>query len=94
MVRLTAQNEKIMNMHRTVAETEEVAMEITTELGRNREKIESSHGKVREFIGMTDQARRILHSMNRREVQQKLILVFIAIILIIAISVTAYYASQ
>lgn len=44
--RLARQNEKIMNAHRTVAETEDVANEITEELGRNREKIESSHGKV------------------------------------------------
>ena len=50
--------------------------------------------QVREFVGMTDQARRLIHSMSRREVQQKAILVFIAIILIIAISLTAYYASQ
>lgn len=35
-----------MAAHRTVAETEDVAMEITNELGRNREKIESSHNKV------------------------------------------------
>ena len=44
--RLARQNEKIMNAHRTVAETEDIANEITEELGRNREKIESSHGKV------------------------------------------------
>jgi hypothetical protein len=83
-----------MNAHRTVAETEEVANEITSELGRNREKIESSHGKVREFIGMTDSARRLLQSMNRREIQQKMTLGFIAIILIIAIVITAYYATK
>ena len=46
MLRLARQNEKIMNAHRTVAETEDVANEISAELGRNREKIESSHGKV------------------------------------------------
>ena len=32
--------------------------------------------------------------MNRREIQQKMILGFIAIILIVAIVVTAYYATQ
>lgn len=35
-----------MNAHRTVMETEDVALEITSELARNREKIESAHGKV------------------------------------------------
>ena len=42
---------------------------------------------------MTDTARRLIQSMNRREVQQKMILGFIAVILIIAIVITAYYAS-
>ena len=44
--RITQQNQIIENATRTVAETEEVAIEITQELGRNREKIESAHNKV------------------------------------------------
>ena len=36
----------INNAIRTVAETEEVGLEITTELQRNREKINSAHTKV------------------------------------------------
>lgn len=45
--KLSRQNEMIANAHRTVAETEDVAAEITTELARNREKILSSRAKVR-----------------------------------------------
>ncbi len=37
----------IANATRTVAETEEVGLEITQELSRNREKIESSRARVR-----------------------------------------------
>lgn len=36
----------IANAHRTVMETEDVANDITQELARNREKIESSRAKV------------------------------------------------
>jgi hypothetical protein len=36
----------IANAHRTVMETEDVAMDITQELSRNREKIESARSKV------------------------------------------------
>lgn len=36
----------ILNAQRTVGETEEVALEITSELAKNREKIESAHSKV------------------------------------------------
>ena len=37
-----------------MAETEEIGMEITSELARNREKIQSAHAKVHEFGGVTD----------------------------------------
>ena len=50
--------------------------------------------QVREFSGITDTARRTLTSMARRDVKQKFILVFIAVILIIAIAVTVYYTTQ
>lgn len=45
--RLARQNDTILNAQRSVTETEEVALEITQELSRNREKIDSAHGKVR-----------------------------------------------
>ena len=47
LFRIDRQNEMISNAHRTVSETEEVGMEITAELARNREKIEASRAKVR-----------------------------------------------
>lgn len=50
LIRINRQNEMIANAHRTVAETEEVGMEITSELARNREKIESARTKVHLFI--------------------------------------------
>ena len=45
--KLGRQNETILAAQRSVAETEEVALDITNELSRNREKIESSRDKVR-----------------------------------------------
>mmetsp|Transcript_11605 Transcript_11605/g.11627 ORF Transcript_11605/g.11627 Transcript_11605/m.11627 type:complete len:213 (+) Transcript_11605:89-727(+) len=89
--KIASQNEKILNATRTVADTENVAIEITQELGRNREKITSAHEKVREFAGVTDTARRLLHSMSRREVQQKFIIGFVALILIAAIIIVIYF---
>eukprot|EP01035_Chromulina_nebulosa_P017351 gene17351-22898_t len=92
--KLTIQNELILNATRTVAETEEVGMEISKELARNREKIESSRTRAREFSGITDSARRLLSVMQRREVQQKMMLGALAVVLIIAIAVTAYYSTH
>ena len=52
--KINRQNEKIISAQRTVAETEEVGAEIIEELGRNREKIQSSHNRIKEFVGLTD----------------------------------------
>jgi vesicle transport through interaction with t-SNAREs protein 1 len=71
---LQSQSETLANARSIMAETEGVAMEITEELGRHRETITSAHGRVRQVTGMTNRARRIVQSMGRREVQQKLIL--------------------
>lgn len=46
IIRLDRQNDLILNSVRTVAETEEVGIEITKELERNREKILSSRARV------------------------------------------------
>ena len=75
---LHSQSETLANARSIMAETESVAMEITEELGRHRETISSAHGRVRQVTGMTNRARRIVQSMTRREVQQKLILYGVA----------------
>jgi len=63
---LSKQNETIERARRVMAETEDVAMEITSELERNREKIASSHQRVADVSGLTNQARRIIQSMQKR----------------------------
>eukprot|EP01031_Cornospumella_fuschlensis_P041133 gene41133-50183_t len=92
--KLSRQNEMIMNAHRTVLETEEAGEEILGELGRNREKILSSREKAHEFTGITDTARRLLASMNKRETRQKYTLVFIGVVLVIAIIITIVYSTK
>jgi len=49
--KLYRQNEAITNAQRSVFETEEVGADIVDELQRNREKIESSQDRMREFSG-------------------------------------------
>jgi vesicle transport through interaction with t-SNAREs protein 1 len=75
---LQSQNDTLANARSIMAETESVALEITEELGRHRETIQSAHGRVRQVSGLTNRARRIVQSMSRREVQQKLILYGVA----------------
>lgn len=68
------QNETLEHARRVMAETEDVALEITGELGRNRETLESASGRVRQVHGLTGRARRLLQNMNRRAIQQKMAL--------------------
>jgi vesicle transport through interaction with t-SNAREs protein 1 len=75
---LQSSSETLAHARSVMAETEGVALEITEELGRHRETITSAHGRVRQVTGMTNRARRIVQSMSRREVQQKLILYGVA----------------
>jgi len=89
--KINKQNTTILLAQRSVNETAEIGLEINNELMRNREKIVSAQEKTRDFIGLTDSARRLLGSMARRDIRQKMILVFVAIVLIIAITVTIYY---
>jgi len=82
---LQSQNDTLDRAKRVMAETEETALEITSELGRNRETIASAHSRVRDVSGLTNQARRIVQNMSRREVQQKLAIYVVCVILLIVL---------
>jgi hypothetical protein len=84
------QNETLENAKRTMAETQETALDITMELGKQREKIENVHGRVREVSGMTNTARRILNSMSRRDVQQRVAVYAILLIIVIVFLVILF----
>jgi vesicle transport through interaction with t-SNAREs protein 1 len=71
---LRNQNSQLDNARKVMEETEQVALEIGTELGNNRETLESAHGRINQVTGLTGRARRIVQSMNQRAVQQKLLL--------------------
>lgn len=87
---LANQNDTLDRARRTMMETEQVALEITEELGNNREKLVSAHGRVREVSGLTSRARRLLTGMNHRAVQQKLVLYVVAVGLVLGFFVLLY----
>ena len=71
---LNGQNSQLDSAMRVLQETEQVALEITEELGNNRATIESAHGRVRQVSSLTGRARRIVGSMSQRATQQKMLL--------------------
>jgi vesicle transport through interaction with t-SNAREs protein 1 len=50
------QQESLDRARNVMADTESLAMEITTELSRNRETMESAHGRVKQVSGLTNRA--------------------------------------
>jgi len=87
---LVNQNETLERARRTMMETEQVALEITEELGNNRQKLVSAHGRVREVGGMTGRAKRLLQGMNQRAVQQKMIMYGVAAALVLGFLLLLY----
>mmetsp|Transcript_33653 Transcript_33653/g.77643 ORF Transcript_33653/g.77643 Transcript_33653/m.77643 type:complete len:207 (-) Transcript_33653:77-697(-) len=87
---LERQNETLSKAQRVMAETEDVALEITSELGRNREVLETAHGRVKDMGGLTNRARRLLQNMNRRAVQQKLVLYGVAAIIVVIVAIVLW----
>jgi hypothetical protein len=87
---MSKQNETLERARKTMMETETVALEITDELSSNRDKLLSAQGRIREMTGLTGRAKRLLNSMNQRNVQQKLYLYGTAVGLFLAFVIILY----
>jgi hypothetical protein len=79
------QSETLERAKTVMADTEGIALEITSELSRNREVMETSHGRIKQVSGLTNRARRLLQNMNRRRVQQKMALYGISVAIVIVV---------
>lgn len=87
-------NSRIRHAIDLVAETEVTALEISDELARNRETIESAHARVHSVSGLADNARRVIRIMTKTEMQQKMIMCFVALVLVVVMGLIIYYASN
>lgn len=84
---LSSQNATLTHAQQIMADTESTAMEISSELERNRETIESAHARVRGVSGLTNRARRLLVSMQRREMQQKMVVYAVGLVCVVVVLV-------
>uniref|UniRef100_A0AAV1UKS3 Vesicle transport v-SNARE N-terminal domain-containing protein n=1 Tax=Peronospora matthiolae TaxID=2874970 RepID=A0AAV1UKS3_9STRA len=83
--------DKLTAARKEIADTEEVALAISDDLGRNREKIEATHAKVK---GVNEMARRggnIVSRMAARNKRQRMALSIAASFIIIAIVLLIYF---
>ncbi|RMX70090.1 hypothetical protein DD238_000256 [Peronospora effusa] len=83
--------DKLTAARKEMSDTEEVALAISDELGRNREKIKATHEKVK---GVNEMARRggnIVGRMSARDKRQRIALAIAAGFIIIAILLLIYF---
>lgn len=92
--RLQRQNDLILSATQSINETENLGMEICTELGRNREKIMSTREKTLEFLNMSDTGRRIVSSISRRDQYQRYIIYLVLAVLLISIILLIYLSTK
>ena len=64
---LEKQNSTLSNVQSIITNTENVALDITTELGRQRETIINSQSHVTEITSLTETAQYIINSMMERK---------------------------
>jgi hypothetical protein len=82
---------QLNDAHRQLEETINVGGGIMEELNRNRETLNRVRGNVGEVSGTLDVARRILRSMAKREVQNKIAVGVFAFVMIGIISLVIYF---
>lgn len=91
--RMESSNDALMETRRALADTEDVAMDITQELGRNRETLLSAHGKLKTTGGVIVQAGRILRNLQKREARRKVIMGGLIVLMIFVIGLIIYAAN-
>lgn len=89
--RLSATGDRIAAARRTIADTEEVAISISDELSRNREKIQASHEKVRSVNSMSRAGGKIIGRMAARDRRQRMLMYTVMAFIVVAILLVLYY---
>ena len=64
---------------------------IKGELASNRDKINSVHGTIFSFMDLTEASSRVVRSMGKREVRQRMIVCFLISLLLVATVVMIYF---
>lgn len=92
--KLRGGTDQLNDAHRRVEETINVGGGIMEELQRNRETLSRVRGNVGEVSGTLDVARRILRSMSKREVQNKIAVGVFAFVMIGIIAIVIYFIQK
>lgn len=86
-----SRNDALTRAQRTVADTEEIAIGITEELGRNREKIENTKSKIHSVKGMTKNASKLISKMASRHKRQRILISVVFTFIAITFALIIYF---
>eukprot|EP01114_Cavostelium_apophysatum_P008536 TRINITY_DN21084_c0_g1_i1.p1 TRINITY_DN21084_c0_g1~~TRINITY_DN21084_c0_g1_i1.p1 ORF type:complete len:243 (-),score=45.17 TRINITY_DN21084_c0_g1_i1:37-708(-) len=81
---LDESNERLLNAHRIANETENIGVDVLSELGVQRQALERARDNLGRIDDNVSKSRRILNAMTRRIATNKLILALIIILLLAA----------
>ncbi|XP_043493114.1 vesicle transport through interaction with t-SNAREs homolog 1A [Polistes fuscatus] len=90
--RIDRTGRSLQNGYRMVLETEEIGSQVLKDLHDQRETIQRGRGRLRDTDAELGRGSRLLSGMIIRSLQQRLILVVIALALIIATCFVVYYS--
>lgn len=82
----------LLEAQQSLADTENVALDITSELSRQRETIHGAHEKIRETGGILGTTARILRTLQRREMQRKALIWFVIALMVFVIIIIIYFS--
>ncbi|CAH1790910.1 unnamed protein product [Owenia fusiformis] len=88
---LNRTSQSIGRSHRIAAETDQIGTEIIDELGTQRESLIRTRDRLEDTHENLSRSRRILNTMNRRLITNKLLLIVIILVEIIILGVLIYW---
>ncbi|XP_062043303.1 vesicle transport through interaction with t-SNAREs homolog 1B-like, partial [Lepus europaeus] len=77
--------------HRIATETDQIGSEITEELGEQREQLERTKGTLVNTSENLSKSRKILHSMSRKVITNKLLLSIVILLELVTLGVLIFY---
>jgi len=89
--RLQGARERLNDTRRLAHETEELGVDTLVDMKKQREQLEKARDRLDEVDSNVTRARQVLAAMSRRVVTNKLILLFIILILTAAIAIVVYF---
>ncbi|XP_030846777.1 vesicle transport through interaction with t-SNAREs homolog 1A isoform X1 [Strongylocentrotus purpuratus] len=92
--RLDRTSRKLDAGYRMTIETEQLGQDIVDNLHRDREKIDRSRNRLRDMDSNVGQSSRVLSAMMRRILQNRLIMLFLGLIILSVIILAIYFIAK